>query len=71
MTPPCDVVSALPPVVTPALSRSSSLSTNASQSESDWELDDEDEVLLRSDAVPWTQDQDQALLSVSQLRISS
>jgi hypothetical protein len=65
ITPPCYVVSAPPPLVTPALSRSSSVSTAASQSDSDCELDDdEDEVSLRIDAVPWTQDQDHALLSV-------
>ena len=65
ITPPSYIVSAPPPLVTPSLSRSSSLSTNTSQSESDCELEDEeDEVFLRSDAVPWTIDQDEALLNV-------
>ena len=65
ITPPCYIVSAPPPFLTPALSRSSSLSTNISQSESDCELEDEEEdVCLRSDPIPWTIDQDDALLSV-------
>ena len=65
ITPPCYIVSVPPPMVTPALSRSSSLSTNTSLSESDCELEDEeDEMSLRSDALPWTIDQDEALLSV-------
>ena len=64
ITPPCYIVSA-PPPLTPALSRSSSLSANTSQSESDCELEDEeDEVSLRSDVAPWTIDQDEALLNV-------
>ena len=70
ITPPYYIVSAPPPLVTPALSRSSSVSTAASQSDSDCELDeDEDEVSLKIDAAPWTQDQDQALLSVSPILI--
>lgn len=65
ITPPCYIASAPPPMVTPALSRSSSLSTNKSLSESDCEIDDEeDEISLQSDALPWTTDQDEALLSV-------
>lgn len=65
ITPPCYIVSAPPPLDTPALSRSSSLSTNTSLSESDCELDDEEEeVSIRNDAAPWTIDQDEALLNV-------
>jgi hypothetical protein len=64
ITPPCYIVSAPPPLVTPALSRSSSLS-NSSQSDSDCEFEDEEEVPLRSDAAPWTEDQDEALLNVN------
>ena len=64
ITPPCYIVTSPPPLLTPTLSRSSSLSTNTSQSESDLEFDDDVEVPLRTDAAPWTQDQDEALLSV-------
>jgi hypothetical protein len=65
ITPPCYIVTAPPPLLTPALSRSSSLSTSTSHSESDFEDDDEDmEVSLRIDAAPWTEDQDAALLNV-------
>jgi hypothetical protein len=65
ITPPCYIVSAPPPVITPALSRSSSLSTNSSPSESDCEFEgDDEEISLRTDAAPWTIDQDEALLSV-------
>lgn len=65
ITPPCYIVSAPPPMLTSALSRSSSVSTNSSQSESDCEFDeDDDEVSLKTDAAPWTSDQDEALLSV-------
>jgi hypothetical protein len=64
ITPPCYIVSCPPPLATPAI-RSSSLSPNTSQSESDCELeDDEAEVSLKTDAAPWTVDQDEALLSV-------
>ena len=66
ITPPCHIVSAPPPMLTPALSRSSSISMNSSRSESDCEIFDEDdeEISLKTDAAPWTIDQDQALLSV-------
>jgi hypothetical protein len=64
ITPPCYIVSCPPPLATPAI-RSSTLSPNTSQSESDCELeDDEAEISLKADAAPWTIDQDEALLSV-------
>jgi len=67
ITPPCYVVSAPPPLVTPVRSRSSSLSARSSQSESDGELEEDEDVEIRSDSSPWTRDQDEALLTVHML----
>ena len=65
ITAPCYIVSTPPPLVTPTLSRSSSLSTNTSHSESDFEWDDDnEEVTTLSDGAPWTIAQDEALLNV-------
>jgi hypothetical protein len=64
VTPPCYIVSVPPPLVTPAHSRSSSLSKVTSQSESDCELGDEDEGSLKSNVASWTRDQDELHLSV-------
>ena len=66
ITPPCYVVSAPPPAVTPMIPRSNSCGTDASPSTLDSDIDDEEEEeeMLEKES-PWTADQDELLLSVN------